>query len=300
MATQLLRESAFPILISMTLTNESPRPPAAPQDQDVEDLIESRRAFCLSLKAARERRGLSLKDIAEVTKVCVSHFVALERNDLRRWPKGIFRRAFFRGYVERIGLPVAETLDEFIRLFPDGESPQAASTAVAKASPLRLGLDTSWHGPKTPIRRRLATAAIDAALIAGLVGLAWFAGAGLTIASAVASLAYFTVARILVGDSPAAWAARAWASKHSGEPHEAALETETAAQEGSFATEIWQHVSDFAGATLRRTGDDHGAERQDARAKRLWTSDARRIRPREDHTPPRVRLKWPAHGRAHH
>ena len=284
----------------MTLTNESLRPPAAPQDQDVENLIESRRAFCLSLKAARERRGLSLNDIAEVTKVCVSHFVALERNDLRRWPKGIFRRAFFRGYVERIGLPVAETLDEFIRLFPDSESPQASSTALAPGSPLRLGLDASWHGPRTPIRWRVATAAIDAALVVGLVGLAWFAGASLTIASAVASIAYFTAARILVGDSPAAWAARLWTRRHSGAPHEAAIEIEAAAQEGSFATEIWQQVSDIAGAAFRSTDDDRDVERPDAREKRTWTSDARRIRPREDHTPPRVRLKWPAHGRAHH
>lgn len=49
------------------------------------------------------RRGITLGRIAAVTKVCASHFAALECGDLRRWPKGLFRRAFFRGYVEMTG-----------------------------------------------------------------------------------------------------------------------------------------------------------------------------------------------------
>ena len=45
------------------------------------------------LRDARERAGLSLDDIATTTKVGRGQLAALERNDLSRWPAGIFRRA---------------------------------------------------------------------------------------------------------------------------------------------------------------------------------------------------------------
>ncbi|MBY0497959.1 MAG: helix-turn-helix domain-containing protein [Cyanobacteria bacterium] len=93
-------------------------------------------AFCLALKAARQRRGLTLENIAEATKVCVSYYAALEANDVRRWPKGLFRRAFFRGYVTAIGLPDDETMGEFVRLFPEDER----AAAPAAPAPLRSRL----------------------------------------------------------------------------------------------------------------------------------------------------------------
>jgi hypothetical protein len=77
--------------------------------------------FCLALKAARERKGITLAEIAETTKIPSSVFAALERCDLRCWPKGLFRRSFFRDYVGMIGLPVAEAVEAFVRLFPDDE-----------------------------------------------------------------------------------------------------------------------------------------------------------------------------------
>lgn len=99
--------------------------------------------FCLALKAERERKGITLAEISHATKIPVSVFVALERGDLRRWPKGLFKRSFFRGYVKMIGVPVAETFAEFIRLFPDEEvveviqsAEQPAPAAQDSASPL--------------------------------------------------------------------------------------------------------------------------------------------------------------------
>ena len=76
-------------------------------------------AFGARLKSARERRGIPLGTVAEATKVATSLFEALERGDASRWPKGVYRRAFFRGYVETIGLSPDSAVDEFLRLFPD-------------------------------------------------------------------------------------------------------------------------------------------------------------------------------------
>ena len=87
-------------------------------------------------------------------------FAALERGDLKRWPKGLFRRSFFRDYVRMIGLPVAETTDEFVRLFPDDTAKELTRAAAAandgdESSALRLAFDTAWHGPRTSVLSRL-------------------------------------------------------------------------------------------------------------------------------------------------
>src|SRR5689334_16930231 len=71
------------------------------------------------LRAERESRGFTLAQIAESTKIPQVLLQALERNDLSRWPKGLYRRAFFRSYVTALGLPAEPLVLEFARLFPD-------------------------------------------------------------------------------------------------------------------------------------------------------------------------------------
>jgi len=95
----------------------------------------SREDFCLALKAVRERRQVTLDQIAEVTKIPASVFSALERGDLRNWPKGLFGRSFFRAYVEMIGLPVDKACAEFLRLFGEEktEEPPVAAEPPAQA-----------------------------------------------------------------------------------------------------------------------------------------------------------------------
>lgn len=87
--------------------------------------------FCLALKAARERNGITLDEIAKATKIPASLFAELERNDLRRWPQGLFRRSFFRDYARMIGLPVTEACADFVRLFLDEEPAEPATPVDA-------------------------------------------------------------------------------------------------------------------------------------------------------------------------
>jgi len=89
--------------------------------------------FCRALKAARERKGITLDEIAESTKIPAFMFAALERCDLSRWPKGFFRRSFFRDYVQMLSLPVSEACAQFVRLFPDddGVAPVEAAPKVS-------------------------------------------------------------------------------------------------------------------------------------------------------------------------
>jgi cytoskeletal protein RodZ len=71
------------------------------------------------LRDARERRGVSLRQIANATKISIGALEALERNDLSRLPGGIFSRAFVRSYAIEVGLNPDATIQEFISQFPN-------------------------------------------------------------------------------------------------------------------------------------------------------------------------------------
>jgi cytoskeletal protein RodZ len=70
------------------------------------------------LREARERRGISLRQIANATKISMSTLEALERNDLSRLPGGIFSRAFVRSYAIEVGLDPDKTINDFIAQLP--------------------------------------------------------------------------------------------------------------------------------------------------------------------------------------
>src|ERR687888_1765393 len=85
--------------------------------------------FGRKLREARERRGISLRQIAEATKISVGQLEALERNDISRLPGGIFSRAFVRSYAAEIGVDPEQTVREFLAQFPH-ESVTAGSPHV--------------------------------------------------------------------------------------------------------------------------------------------------------------------------
>lgn len=225
--------------------------------------FDSQHDFCAALKAARQRKGLTLADIAASTKVCPSYFSALERNDLGSWPKGLFRRSFFRAYVGMIGLPVDEMVAEFVRLFPEDERAAAvAPAAAAAASEVRLVLDESWKGPRMPLGIRLGAAALD--LLAVTVPsaiVAWASPIGLPATVAIAAVTYFTLATIVLGESPSA-----------------------------FCLERRAKLSD-ALLSLFPAARTPEAPAGEVRDDREWTTDARRVRPRGQAPGLRVRFK---------
>jgi cytoskeletal protein RodZ len=86
--------------------------------------------FGTRLKDAREKRGVSLRQIADSTKISVGFLEALERNDIGRLPGGIFSRSFVRSYALEIGVDPEQAVRDFIGQFPD-DSVTAGSPHVA-------------------------------------------------------------------------------------------------------------------------------------------------------------------------
>lgn len=123
--------------------------------------------FGTTLRDARERRGVGLREIADVTRISVRALEALERNDISQLPGGIFSRAFVRAYAAQIGLDPEQTVDEFLRQFPHD------SVTVGHATTSRVDLDAEFNGVRRG-RARWQWMLLALALIA--IAIAFFAG----------------------------------------------------------------------------------------------------------------------------
>ena len=174
---------------------------------------DERSLFCRRLRIMRERKGITLAAIADATKIRASIFASFEHNDLRAWPQGLYRRAYFREYARLFDDRLDESCEEFNKLFTDepeaaSPSPDAPPARAVRAldADLRLVLDAKWHGPKTAVLRRLAAAVADVTLVAIISGVMMLAsGFGAVVTIAAVAVGYFTLGTVLFGESPASW-----------------------------------------------------------------------------------------------
>jgi transcriptional regulator with XRE-family HTH domain len=200
-------------------------------------------SFGLRLRAERERRRITLESIAANTKISIGLLRALERDDVSRWPGGIFRRSFVRAYAEAIGLDADETVAEFTQQFPDAEALRAAAAApppgqkTAPEGGLRLTLADN-RGPfaggavLSRVRERGAAAALDVGLMLALalvifiiIGEFW-APLGITM------LCYYVVSIMSLGNTPGVCL---FAPRPADEPVTVDEEVPGAADESRFA-----------------------------------------------------------------
>ena len=81
----------------------------------------SQDVFVGRLRRYRERHGVSLAELVARTSIKRELLEAFERNDLSGWPRGLYARAWIRAYASVVGLDPIDTVDEFCRLFPQGD-----------------------------------------------------------------------------------------------------------------------------------------------------------------------------------
>lgn len=93
-------------------------------------MVDERHDFGARLRAAREGRGISLRQIADATKLSVSTLEALERGQVSRLPGGIYRRAIVRSFATEIGLEPEDTLRAFLAQYPDDLPPPGTVEGV--------------------------------------------------------------------------------------------------------------------------------------------------------------------------
>ena len=108
------------------------------------------------LRSQREQSGLTLRHIADTTKLSVRTFELLERNRVDELPGGIYRRAIVRAYAAEIGLDPEATLGAFLARHPQ-------ESDVPEMPPRKL--EALMAHP----RRRLRTLAIFVAALVPIV-----------------------------------------------------------------------------------------------------------------------------------
>ena len=96
-------------------------------------------SFGARLRRQREQQNVPLATIAEQTKIKASLLEALERDDVSRWPSGIFRRAYVRAYAHAIGLSPDEVVREFLERYPDPSEESEPVAAIATAQGIAAG-----------------------------------------------------------------------------------------------------------------------------------------------------------------
>ncbi len=111
-------------------------------------------SFGARLRQRREGQAIALATIAEQTKIKLSLLEALERDDVSRWPTGIFRRAYIRAYAQAIGLNPDVVVREFLDVHPEPNEVFETFSAAAVAAG-RAHLDA---GPPTRLRHILGSA----------------------------------------------------------------------------------------------------------------------------------------------
>lgn len=75
------------------------------------------------LRLEREAQGIALRDISEQTRISMRYLEAIETDDYRRLPGGIFNRSFIRAYAKFVGFDEKEAMDEYARTLRErGES----------------------------------------------------------------------------------------------------------------------------------------------------------------------------------
>jgi transcriptional regulator with XRE-family HTH domain len=165
-----------------------------------------RAAFCARLKSARERKGVSLEEIAASTKISRSLLKGLEDNDLSRWPQGLYRRSYLRDYLRAIDLPQESTMAEFVRLFPDGDATAPVVPAVGagergeESCALSMTLDDCRLERGARVRKQVTAAAIDLVAVLAVSGVVWWGlHVDLPVSVAVVALGYYTIGTAVLG-----------------------------------------------------------------------------------------------------
>jgi len=121
------------------------------------------------LRLEREARGIALRDISEQTRISMRYLEAIETNDYRRLPGGIFNRSFIRAYAKFVGYDEHEAIEEYTRtLREQGESADEVSTKPHRSLVYTDEGVTHRSPRRTLVLAVIILALLSLAILAGL------------------------------------------------------------------------------------------------------------------------------------
>jgi cytoskeletal protein RodZ len=119
-------------------------------------------SFGEQLRLAREARGISLRHISDQTRISIRYLEAIEADDYKRLPGGIFNRSFIKSYAKQIGFDEKEAIEGYLRTAREKGEPDEVAT-----TPYRSHVYTDG-GSRSPLVTLLLTVLILAILSLGV------------------------------------------------------------------------------------------------------------------------------------
>jgi transcriptional regulator with XRE-family HTH domain len=167
-------------------------------------------SFGARLCRERERRQIALSSIAANTKISLGLLKGLERDDVSRWPSGIFRRSFIRAYAEAAGLDPVAITQEFFERHPDPTDEDSPREQASRGMPLRLTLaedDVSFLHTQllSNWRQRCVASVWDFSVTLAFGLLAFLVTGAFWVPLAVGAICYHSSAGLLLGNTPGAF-----------------------------------------------------------------------------------------------
>jgi cytoskeletal protein RodZ len=124
------------------------------------------------LRLAREARGIGLREICDQTRISVHYLEAIEANDYKRLPGGVFNRSFIKAYAKCVGYDEHEAVEGYTRYLREhgDESADEVNT-----HPMHSKVYTDTPATRSPLLTVVLAILILAILTAAaLAALHWF------------------------------------------------------------------------------------------------------------------------------
>jgi len=92
------------------------------------------------LRQAREERGISVSEVAEQTRISPLYIKAIENDDYKPLPGGIFNKGFVRSYARYVGFDEEEALRDYAELIGAPRLDRIMRTIAAPTARLTIEL----------------------------------------------------------------------------------------------------------------------------------------------------------------
>jgi len=75
------------------------------------------------LRLSREQQGIALREISNQTRISMRYLEAIEGNDYKRLPGGIFNRSFVKAYARCVGFDETQALEGYAQYLREQGQP---------------------------------------------------------------------------------------------------------------------------------------------------------------------------------